>query len=76
MSTKPTAPNDQRNALTEELRARVPDWMKTGVDSLAGNRVLDAADILREAVAEYLERRNITRPANPPPEAPKQEVAA
>lgn len=45
------------NNLTEELRARVPKWMKAAVSKLATHRVLDDADILREAVAEYIERR-------------------
>ncbi len=44
--------------LTEELRARVPQWMKDAVASVAKERLLKDPDILREAVAEYLERRN------------------
>lgn len=49
--------------LTAEVRARVPKWMKEGVSALAGDRVLDDADIVREAVVEYLERHDIKKPA-------------
>src|SRR5690348_4192281 len=48
--------------LEAELRARVPKWMKEGVHAVANSRVLDDADILREALAEYLQRRNQTKP--------------
>lgn len=40
-----------------ELRARCPQWMKDGVQVLAEARLLSEADILREAVTEYLDRR-------------------
>jgi hypothetical protein len=50
-------------ALDAELRARVPGWMKSGVEAVAKPRVLQNPDILREAVAEYLERRGIKPPA-------------
>lgn len=43
--------------LAEELRARVPNWMKTAVSGMAKERMLSDADVLREAVAEYLDRR-------------------
>jgi histidinol-phosphate/aromatic aminotransferase/cobyric acid decarboxylase-like protein len=55
MTTKPET-NGQPE-LSEELRARVPGWMKTAVTGVANERLLSDADILREAVAEYLERR-------------------
>lgn len=44
--------------LTEEIRARVPQWMKEAVAGVATERLLKDADILREAVTEYLDRRN------------------
>lgn len=43
--------------LDAEVRARVPAWMKNSVDAVAAERLLDGADIVREAVAEYLARR-------------------
>lgn len=63
--------SENDNVLTDELRARVPKWMKTAVSAVATGRVLDDADVLREAVAEYLDRRKVK------PEAEtKQEVNA
>jgi len=53
------------NALTAEVRARVPDWMKDAVEALASKRVgAVGADIVREAVSEYLERQK-EQPAQP-----------
>ena len=58
--------HDQQDAEQDmELRARCPDWMKGSVKAVAAARLVSEADILREAVAEYLERRK-----------QKQEVAA
>ena len=43
--------------LTEEIKARVPESFKTGLAAVAANRHLKPADIIREAVREYLARR-------------------
>jgi len=47
----------QEPTLDAEVRARVPVWMKDSVRAVASERLLDDADIVREAVAEYLLRR-------------------
>lgn len=69
---KETAGKD--DGLPEELRARVPAWMKDAVQALATDRVLRDADILREAVQEYLERRKVRKPTAAEPA--QTEVAA
>jgi len=57
------------NDLSVEVRARVPKWMKNGVGIVVNGRTgLGEADIVREAVEEYLSRRKI--------KAPRKAVAA
>lgn len=55
-------------AYEAEVRARCPKWMKAGVDAVASERVLEGADIVREAVMEYLADRGIKKPQQPQPE--------
>lgn len=63
--------------LDAEVRARVPAWMKTSVDAVAAERLLDGADIVREAVAEYLARRKAAAAAiAPSAETQNEQVAA
>lgn len=54
-------------AYEKELRARCPKWMKDAVATVAQDRVLDEADILREALNEYLMARGLKKP-QPQPE--------
>lgn len=60
-----TPPNTENSDLTGELRARVPQWMADSVVTLANERIiagkrLTGADIVREAVSEYLGRHKKT----------------
>jgi len=70
--TGPTLPAPVSNNKDAEVRARVPQWMKDGVDVVATERLLDGADIVREAIAEYLARR---KPANQSEPATEQVAA-
>lgn len=54
-------------AYEAEVRARCSKWMKAGVAAVAADRELDDADIVREAVLEYLANRGIKKP-QPQPE--------
>ena len=40
--------------LTEEVKARVPEGLKTAVAKIAKERHLKPADIIREALREYV----------------------
>lgn len=42
------------DSLTEELKARVPESLKVAVEELAKKRHLKPADIVREALREFI----------------------
>lgn len=71
MHTDTHTPPESDNSLTDEVRARVPKWMKLGVKTVKEPRLLEEADIVREALAEYLKNRGVATNGHsgPKPEA-------
>lgn len=43
----------------EEIKTRVPEPVKRRLEEEARNRELDLSDIVREALREYLARKNL-----------------
>ena len=45
--------------MDEEMKIRVPAWMKAGFQRLAGERLTSEAQLARQAFLEFMERENL-----------------
>lgn len=59
--------------LTENIKLRVPPWVKRGIKRIARDRHLKEADIQREAFRQYLERAASAAAAAAATPAPAQQ---
>lgn len=62
-----------RERLSSKVQTRVSDDSKSKLEQIANGRHLDTADVVREAIREYIERHPVDQPLLP---HLKEEVAA